>query len=372
MLVVSYHFPPAPGVASSRVGKLVKYLARAGWECTVVAAPSAEHDLDLAEDVSAVRQVRVAGGRRPFLQRLDWAVRALRPARREAKLADVALVSGGPFAIFAVAPFLGVPYVLDLRDPWSWEPRFDRFRETIGRRAGLAIERWTETLALRRAAAVITVTPEIAVAYERMHPSLRGKIHVIRHGFDPDDFGRPSAAADGPVLLHAGTLLPGERSPARLLEAAREVRARGTALRVELVGGFPPEFEPLVAEGRREGWIEVTGRLPRRAATAAMQRAAVLWLEPGDLDFLITGKVYEYLASGTPVVAVAPRDGAVARLLAATGGAVVVGADANAAADAIEDVLAGKVVPAGADATAVLAVPAITAELGSILERAAR
>src|SRR5262249_11402260 len=60
LLVVSYHFPPAAGVAAARVGKLVKYLARLGWEPRVVAAsprPDALLDDDLAADVAGIERV---------------------------------------------------------------------------------------------------------------------------------------------------------------------------------------------------------------------------------------------------------------------------------------------------------------------------
>ncbi len=377
VLVVSYHFPPAAGVASARVGKLVKYLARLGWEPRVVAGshgPEELRDDDLAADVAGIERVDVRPVRRtPRIQGADWAFAALAPARRLAASADVAFLSGGPFMPFLLGPALGIPFVLDFRDPWSYEPRFGRFDRRVRRRAGLALERRAEAAAVRRAGAVVTVAPQLSADYARLYPRSQSRIRTLRHGYDPEDFAdRASAPATPPVLLHAGTMAPGDRSPRLALETARLVRARGIPLRVRLLGPFPEQFEPLAREARRDGWLETPGYLPRRATTRAMQEAAALWLEPGDLDFLITGKVYEYLAARRPIVAAAPRDGAVAELLDATGGGVAVPADPAGCAEAVEAALAGRIPETRTDVLSRLSHPHLAGELAGVLGRACR
>jgi glycosyltransferase involved in cell wall biosynthesis len=377
VLVVSYHFPPAAGVAAARVGKLVKYLARLGWEPCVVAAPhrpEAPRDDDLAADVAGIERVDVRPlGGAPGIQGADWASAALAPARRLAASAEVAFVSGGPFMPFLLGPALGIPYVLDFRDPWSYEPRFDRFDRRVRRRAGLAVERRAEAIAVRRAGAVVTVAPQLSEEYARLYPRAQSRIRTLRHGYDPEDFdGRAPAPTTPPVLLHAGTMAPGDRSPRLVLETSRLVRARGINLRVRLLGRFPEQFEPLAREARREGWLETPGYLPRRATTRAMQEATVLWLEPGNLDFLITGKVYEYLAARRPIVAAASRDGAVADLLDASGGGVVVPADPAGCAEAVEAALAGRISETRSDVLSRLSHPHLAGELAGVLGRACR
>ncbi len=354
VLVVSYHFPPRPGVAAARVGKLVKYLRRLGWEPAVVAGEvDDEQDSDLLRDVEEVEVTRVRARRGlPSLQRFDWAAAALPPARRLARRTDVVLVSGGPFAAFVLGPVLRRPYVLDLRDPWSWEPRFDRLRPGLRRRACLALEQRAERMTVARAAAVTAVGPEIADAYARAYPSLSGRVHVVRHGFDPEDFaGETHERAGEPTVVHVGTMQRGDRTPELLVAAAAAVRERGHPLRVRLVGALPVELAV------HESWVDVVGRLPRRQAIAEMRKASVLWLQPGDLDFLVTGKVYEYLASRRPIVAVAPSSGSVAALLRATGGAVFAEGDVGACAAAIEQALAGDVPPLDEAKLAELAQP---------------
>ena len=368
VLVVSYHFPPRPGVASARVGKLVKYLRRLGWEPAVVAGEvDDQEDADLLRDVEEIEVTRVRARRGlPSLQRFDWAVAALPPARRLARGADVVLVSGGPFAPFVLGPVLRRPYVLDLRDPWSWEPRFDRLRPGLRRRAGLALEQRAERTTVSRAAALTTVGPEIADAYMRAYPSLAGRVQVVRHGFDPDDFADELHERAGePTIVHVGTMQRGDRTPELLVSAAAAVRERGHSLRVRLVGMLPDELAV------REPWVDVVGRLPRRQAIAEMRKASVLWLQPGHLDFLVTGKVYEYLAARRPIVAVAPSSGSVAALLRATGGAVFADTDVDSCAEAIEQALAGDVPPLDEAKLAELAQPGPARIAAGVLAAAA-
>lgn len=351
LLVVSFHFPPEEGIAPQRVGALARELRALGWGVDVVS----RHDVAPRRRVASI-------------QGLDWALAARATVRARARHADVVLISGGPFAPFLLGPGLGVPYVLDFRDPWSWEPRFDRFRASARRRLGLLLERAAERRAVAHAAAATTVAPEIADEYERLYPELRSRVHVIRHGYDPRDFASPAPpAAAPPTLLHAGTMLAGDRTPELIVEAARRVRAGGRDLRVVLVGAFSPELKRFV----RDGWVDLRDRVPHADAIAAMRAADVLWLQPGDHRFLITGKVYEYLAARKPIVAAVREDVSAAALLRETGGGVVVTPEPDAAARGIEAALAGAVPPAKEAALAALAQPAIAAQLAELLERVA-
>src|SRR5437764_475729 len=188
----------------------------------------------------------------------------LAPSRRLAASVDIALLSGGPFMPFALGPALGIPYVLDFRDPWSYEPRFGRLDRRARRRVGLVLERHAEALAVRRAAAIVTVALQLSAEYARLYPTVQGRIRTLRHGFDPEDFDAEQPTPfEPPVLLHAGTMAVGDRSPRLLLETAERVRAGGTPLQVRLLGRLPDEFEGLVDGPRREGWLQTPGYLPR-------------------------------------------------------------------------------------------------------------
>jgi glycosyltransferase involved in cell wall biosynthesis len=369
LLLISYHFPPEPGVAAVRLRNLVRHLPALGWQVRVLAGPLGPVRDDTLAPGSEVEVVRIDPRRHaPQLQRADWALAALAPARRAASDADVALVSGGPFAPFVLAPLLRRPYVLDFRDPWSWEPRFGRLDRRLRRRVAVRLEQRLEAFALARAAAVLTVAPQIAGRYGSLGPPA-GAVETLEHGWEPADFEGPPPATEERQLVYAGSFLAGERTPDLLLATARRVRERGVPLRVRVLGRIAGELRATAAAAAAEGWLVLDGPVPHAEAIAAMRSAAALWLQPGTLPFLVTGKVYEYLATGRPIVAVAPADGAVAALLERTGGALVV--EEADAAEAVVAALDGAVPARNEAVVRDLAAPRLAERLSRILERAA-
>jgi glycosyltransferase involved in cell wall biosynthesis len=378
LLLVSYYFPPAGGVASMRVTKLAKYLARAGWEVRVLTAtPRGSVDESLMRDVEGLTTVVIKETRGlPTVHGFSWATAIVPVLRREALDADVVLVSGAPFAPFLAAALAWrrAPYVLDMRDLWADEPRFGRGGASLRSRVVRLFEGLAERVSLRFAAAVITVAPELAEILVQSHPRLAGQITVVPHGFDPEDVPNSPAAgtADAPVLLHAGTMLAEERTPALLIETARRVRANGTPLSVRLLGTFDERLRSMVADPVSEGWMIVDAPVDHLEAVVAAASATVLWLEPGPHDFAVTGKIYEYVASGRPIVVAASETNAAARLIRRTGGGILAGDTADSCADAVRRALAGDIPPRDASVIESLSLPRIVERLDELLRTVAR
>ena len=118
------------------------------------------------------------------------------------------------------------------------------------------------------------------------------------------------------------------------------------------------------------------GVVTHAEAVGEMAAAGLLFLsiEPvRNAGGILTGKLYEYLASGRPVLALGPRDGDAARLLADVGGGRLLDWDD---ADGVEAVLRdayaawerGEPQPGAApDALAPLARPAQARELAALV-----
>jgi len=86
------------------------------------------------------------------------------------------------------------------------------------------------------------------------------------------------------------------------------------------------------------------GYVPRDEALRMQQAADVLLLLSGSSDAdkgVLTGKVFEYISSGVPIIAVGcGPDSAIGRLLQDTGTGIAVGEDVNALQDIIGSMLA--------------------------------
>ena len=395
LLLVTYYFPPSGGAGVQRTLKFTKYLRAAGVEPVVLTVEAGAYpslDPSLAADVPpGVRVVRTraldpfglygaltgrsrrdavavgsietdSAAQRAALwlranvflpdARVGWVPFAARAARRLARAGEVdaVLTSGPPHSTHLVGLRLqrelrrrGLPWIADFRDPWTGINFAGELPMTAAARA---LDARLERRVLRAADAVVTVSPTWARELEAKGGLGPGAVRVIENGFDPDDFPPddvpPGGAAPGEggaggtfELTHVGSLY-GSRDPAALWQAAAALRARGEAdgLRIRLVGRVD---EAARASLRRYGLGDVVredGVVSHAEAVRAMRRAGLLFLsiEPvANAAGILTGKLYEYLASGRPVLALGPPDGDAARLLRRVGaGSVVAWGDAEA------------------------------------------
>lgn len=367
LLVVTYYFPPAGGAGVQRVLKWVKYLRDFGVEpvvLTVEAGAYPKHDETLWHDVpegvavhrtrafdpfgayarltGRSRQEAVADQLQSPAQgfgeriarwvranvvlpdaRVGWVPFAVRAARRlhRARPFDAVLTSGPPHSAHLVGRALrrsGLPWIADFRDPWTDIHYYDKLPRTrLARRVDEALERSV----LRAADAVTVVSPRWGALLASKLVGTAEPIAVIHSGFDAEDFEcvEDESPADRFVLTHVGTLYG---SPEALWEAVARVRPEAEHLRLRLVGHVPEAVREAVRRHGLDEIVEVGGYVPHAEAVREMARATLLLLTLEDwphAEGLITGKLYEYLASRRPVLGLGPADGDAAALLTAAG-----------------------------------------------------
>jgi len=139
----------------------------------------------------------------------------------------------------------------------------------------------------------------------------------ILNGVDEADLTAvgPGSATQGRfVLAHVGSIY-GDQDPTPVLEALARLAGRravdGDRLEVRLVGSIWDErFAP--PSGVR---VESLGYVPHREAVAEMVRATALLLWVSSASLAPSGKLFEYLASGRPLLCVTRSDNLAARLV---------------------------------------------------------
>jgi glycosyltransferase involved in cell wall biosynthesis len=339
VLVLAYYFPPVGGAGVQRTLKFVKYLAPLGWDATVIATRSrayAARDESLLAEVPREARVRRTAAlplarylgfalHRLRLQRLrayvmwpdgglGWApfalLAALRAARKDRP--DVLFSSSAPYGshlvALVVARLTGLRWVADFRDEWAANPHLAGQPRLLAR------------LSERAERAITSRARRIVVAADYFR--LRGLPHddprrvEIVNGVDEDDFRHDASGppADRFVISHVGTLYE-LQDPSIALRAIAALAARGVidAARVEarLVGNvWIPGFAP--PPGLR---LELTGYVEHRRAIAEMRAATVLLLYVPASSLAPSGKLFEYLASGRPVLCLARADNLASRLV---------------------------------------------------------
>ena len=225
----------------------------------------------------------------------------------------------------------GRPWIADFRDPWRSNPFRRLPYRTVDR-----FDAWLETQVVNSADRVICNTRRIQADFEARFPELAGRFATIPNGFDPEKYedlaaARP-AGQDRLVITHAGEFYC-RRRPHPIFEAIRLLRDRRTTSRqpvLHLIGTPTYEgrnLESIAAEFGVEDSVIVQGHAPHIQALEALRGSDVQLLvgfsgEGADLQ--VPAKLFEYLGVGRPILALAPRNSAIADIVAEVGGPIAI------------------------------------------------
>ncbi len=344
---------------------MVKYLRRLGHEVTVVTAappgqsPSTHAGVVRTASLNAnpiVRRAFLRGSERAggaATQRLAWgtmpaplwklivpdpwlvtwnpaALRALRRLLRERRF-DCVITSSPADSTHMLGFALGrdrPAWVADFRDGWCFEPLRPPFPTQAQRR----LDAWIERRVATRADGVVSVTAPI-VEYFRDYLDVNAAL--VTNGWDPElEPDRPDgdAAPGGSfTLVHTGALSgPRGRDPRPFLDALRGVIDVDRALvgRIQLIAAGRSEHDeqPLIDQAGLGEVVRLVGHVPREEALALQRSADALVLITSRDRCEATGKLYEYMAAGRPIIALAEGTEA-ARIIRETGVGVVTAQD---------------------------------------------
>ncbi len=286
-----------------------------------------------------------------------WILPAVVAGRRLVRRRDVAcLFSSGPswsshLAGLGVARLTGCPWVVHFRDPWS-QGAAHTGQVPWADRANARLER----LVVEHATTVICVTERHTDLLRRHYSSCRPeKFVTVTNGYDDAEWEQAeqdaAASADARggrfVITHAGALYAG-RTPLPVLEALRRLSQTGDLaldrVRFDIIVNDDvrqlPDGRDIMDVAREMGLggsVQVLGPLPRRETLARLLASDLLLLLGHNFIVQVPGKLYEYLRSRRPILALAPA-GAQTDLLRATGGAWIVEPDdVDGAVDAVLD-----------------------------------
>jgi glycosyltransferase involved in cell wall biosynthesis len=362
VLLATMYFPPAGGGGVQRSLKLAQYLPALGIETHVLAPddPKWVHrdPEQLVPTQAWVHRVRYVGprARKPAeeLRRSEgfekalvqaqvtarrllvpdasvtWNLTAIpaaiRIARREG--IDAVITTSPPGSVHfigaAVQKATDARWLADLRDPLVANPH--RRSDSAATRARQAANEQLARLVAKRADAVSCVSE--AIADEVRGLGARGIVRTIANGCDFEDFaGLEYRPADRFRITHTGSFF-GKRDPRPFLQALHD---SGLDVVARFVGDFRStdrEWAGSLGLGDR---LELVDYAPRRESLRLQRDSeALLLLVPdagGRGKGVLSGKVFEYLAAGRPVLAVVPPDGAAAELVRETGAGPVVAPD---------------------------------------------
>ena len=360
---MSMYFPPAGGGGVQRPLKLAQYLPALGIETHVLAPddPKWVHrDTELRVPTQAwVHRARYLGprARKPAAElraatgtvekavvqaqvtarrllmpdaSVTWNLTAIPAAIRLVlrEDIDVVITTSPPGSVHfvgaAVKAATGARWLADLRDPLVANQH--RRADSTATRARQSTNEQLARLVARQADAISCVSEAIADEVRGLEP--RGLVRTIANGCDFDDFaGLEYEPAPRFRITHAGSFF-GRRDPRPFLEALA-----GSELDVvaRFVGDFRSSDREWAHQRGLDDRLELVSYAPRAESLRLQRDSEALLLLVPDADGrgrgVLSGKVFEYLAAGRPILAVVPPDGAAADLVRSAGAGVVVAPD---------------------------------------------
>lgn len=356
ILIISTAFAPKNVIGSIRPTKLAKYLTRLGHEVAVISPylpPDAPRDqLLMSPEITQQAQLQVsytqlhnllgskyrqdtkASGTGASAARSGWKgsaiglykhvqewlwARKARGALRELAGQEGfdAVISTypnyGPHWLAAWARRRGHArrWVADFRDPMAYE--------WLGPLLG-PVNRRLQSQAERQADAVVTVSQDLMEKFPIAGNGAR--LHWLPNGFDPEDL-QGLKARDMPVpdpqsplvFSYAGGLYAGQRDLRPFFLALRELVDAGALregdVRLDYAGADGAILRGYAEAVGLAGMARDLGLLVRREALALQQRAdcALIATHNTKTDRgILTGKVYECLMIGNPILALVAGD----------------------------------------------------------------
>jgi glycosyltransferase involved in cell wall biosynthesis len=173
---------------------------------------------------------------------------------------------------------------------------------------------------------------------EKLNLKAKVDIRVVTNGFDDVDVSFLSSPVEKKFsLAHIGTFMA-NRNPEILWDVLSDMILENKQFRQDFILRLVGKTDSVILNNlTNKGlapFVHVEEPVSHNEAIQLQKSAQVLLLtvnKTGDSKGMVTGKVFEYLVSGRPILAIGPSDGDLAKILKETGTGVI--SDFNDKAD---------------------------------------
>lgn len=372
VLIISYYWPPSGGSGVQRWLKFVKYFREFGIEPIVLTIDPAfatfpNHDYSLLEEIPEGIEIHTTQASSPFElykkvrkkdapqagfsgekktglvdkamrfirgnffipdARIGWNKFALEKAKELIQLHNIdSIVTTSPphstqLIGLELKRMFTLHWLADLRDPWT-EIYYNQelFRTSFAKKKDYKLEQ----LCLKNADKIVVVSEDIKRHFGANRAEILDKIHVLPNGFDETDFTNnlgqknltPNSNSGSKIISYVGNL--GEQYPVEgFLEAFAEIVKKDNTWKLQFVGNCHGGVKRLVESLKISANVDFVPYVNHSEAIDFMLKASVLLLIIPEIENnkgILTGKLFEYLATGNPILNIGPKDGDAATIL---------------------------------------------------------
>jgi glycosyltransferase involved in cell wall biosynthesis len=368
-LIITYYWPPSGGSGVQRWLKFVKYLPQFGWKPIVYTPENPSFgikDESLLKDVSGQTEVIrspiwepydlfmwfsnllgkkkrmqdgvLSTGGKSLFQKLSTWIRGnffipdprifwVNPSVKflshylETNPVDVVISTGPPHSCHLIALRISekfnLPWLADFRDPWT---TMDYYKD-------LKLTAWADRKHHALEHKILTGADAVSVIGNIMKKEFEEKrkreVIAIPNGYDPQDF---ELATEIPLdkdfsLVFAGSFFP-RQNPDALWQAIFELKEEQHPgvqfLKIKLIGRVDPVILDSIHAHHLDEYLAVETYQPHTEIVKRLRSARVLLLPINNFEgarWMLTGKLFEYLAAQRPILCIGPTDGEAAKIL---------------------------------------------------------
>lgn len=378
VLIITYYWPPSGGAGVQRWLKFAKYLPEYGWEPIIYTIDNEDNylseDKTIANEVAGISVIRgkawepikayerfigkknkekvtlnfLSEGRKlSFKQKIAMFIRGnffipdakilwLRNSKKilhrflqENKI-DAVVSTGPPQTCHLIGNYVhqqfNIPWIVDFRDPWTQIDFFDSLKLT-------PIARWLhkrmEKKVLDNANLILSVGKSMKDDFQLL---TNNQIEYLPNGFDEADIDK-SVTANFPqkyTIAYIGTMNVA-RNPHIFWRALAQIKSENpdvyASIQVKFIGNIDFEVKEAIAANGIASVIAHTEYLPHKEALEITVSAHALLLvinHTHNAKTILTGKLFEYLASERPILCIGPKDGDAAAIINELNAGVVI------------------------------------------------
>lgn len=222
---------------------------------------------------------------------------------------------------------LDIKWLADLRDPWT---DIYYFRQMYPTFLAKWLHRRLEKKVLTRADKITTVSHSLKKLFAQKADGVYEKIEIIPNGFDNTDFQDfiKMAPTDVFYISYVGTISK-EYNLKGFIQAIQELPGQiQSKIKIRFIGEMPSHLVERFAEAGLSSMLEFTGYVSHNLAINFMISSDALLLVIPDVknnEGILTGKLFEYLASKRPILFIGPEHGDAAKIIRDTNSGLICG-----------------------------------------------
>ncbi len=369
VLIITYYWPPAGGSGVQRWVKFAKYLRDFGWEPVIFTVESTDYPiidnsigLDLPDGIEVIKSKIVEpyqlynffSGKKKgqkidanFLsegKKLNWkdkiavwirgnifipdakflwigpSVRYLLNYLKENHI-NAVISTGPPHSCHLIAQKFckktNIPWIVDYRDPWTQIDYFDE----------LMLTSWAKKRHIKLEKKVLDDCSHIITVGNSMADDIRKqtdtKVTVITNGYDEADrnINIINPRSDKFVLSYLGVMNV-SRDPEVLWQTLKKLKLTQNEIynkiEINLIGQIEEYSQKNIVKYGLEEKVKLLGYLAHKDAIVYQNSSDALLLvinKTKNNKTILTGKIFEYIASGKPIICIGPKNGDAAAIL---------------------------------------------------------